>query len=603
MMQTLRKYMKHIMWITAVAFIATIVFSWGMGGFKGKKDALERGIVGVIDGQKIQYRQFALAVDQEFQAFRERVPDQELTDYRRNTIRNQVWERMVQEILFTKEIQRLGLEATPEEVVFQLRNNPPEFLKSTEQFLTDGQFDMAKYQQALNDPQNYDAWIPVENYLRAAIPIQKLQQHVLSTLRVTDAEVREAYSLENDRVNVRYMFFDPSNISLESIEISDSEIRAYYKEHEEDYRMPEKRSIQYVLLEGIPSPDDSIQTWADAEDMIQQLNEGTDFIELAKESDDPGSADKGGDLGYFARGTMVPEFEDAVFSARRGEIIGPVLSEHGLHIIEALGSKWEDGEKKIHARHILIKFKTSSETYDDLYERAQYIYDEALQTKSDEFPDIVAEEGLELKESQPFQDGGFIPGIGLARRVCTYAFQNELGWISEPMGVDQNIIVFRISDIKKTHIRPMAEVESQIRSALEKEKQKAKSGEDCRIVWEKVERSATFDEAAVEASLEIKETGLFKLNAYISGIGRDQNFSGMAFRLDLDEISVPVEGEKGYYLLQAIERTGITEEAFAEAKDAEKERLLQSKQQTTYMAWYNALKENADIEDNREMFF
>lgn len=603
MLTTLRKYMKHILWIVAIAFIVMLVFSWGMGGFRTSRSIAEKGIIGEINGHKIQYQQFAMAIEQEVQAFRERSPNEELSEYRRNTMRNQVWERLVQDILFSQEIQRWNIQASPQEIVFQLRNNPPDFIRSNEQFMTEGEFDITKYRQALNDPQNYDAWIPVENYLRGTIPYLKLQQYILATIRITESEMREAYRIENERVNVEYLFFDPNQVSLENIEVPESEIAAYYKEHRENYSEPEKRILEYVLLEGEPSKEDSMQTYDDAQDVLEQLQSGADFAELAKDSDDPGSASKGGDLGFFGRGVMVKSFEDAAFAAKEGEIVGPVESQHGLHIIQVLDSRYEQGEKKIQARHILFKFTTSAETYDALYERAQYFYDELQRAGESKFKLFAEQEGLIVQETTPFPEGGFIPGIGMAARMSNAAFSEKRGWVSEPMGTGEDIVVFRIADIQKSHIRPLDEVRSSIENVLQREKQKSNAGEACRRFWAKTGHGADVRKAAIEDSLEVKETGLFSLQSYISGIGRDPVFSGTAFHLEKDTWSEPLETERGYYLIRKIEHVEIDEEIFQAQKENQKARLLQRKQQEIFMAWYNDLKENAEIKDYRNFFY
>ena len=566
MMQTLRKYMKHIFWVVSIAFIATIVFSWGMGGFKDKTSGVEQGIIGIVNGRKIQYQEFAQTVSQRLELLKEDQGSSDIPEYRIRSIRDEVWESIVQNILYAQEIKRLGIQATPEEVVFQLRNNPPDFIRSIEQFQTDGEFDMTKYQQALSDPRNYDQWIPVENILRGSIPMQKLQQYVLSTIRITDEEIKEAYLRENQKVNAKYIFFDPTNISLENTDVSDSEIQAYYKEHLEEYRVPEKRKIEYVLFEGKPSAEDSSQTWEDSYNIMERLKAGTDFEELAKESDDEGTRDKGGDLGFFGEGDMVKPFEEAAFSAKIRDFVGPVETQHGLHIIQVLARKFEAGKTKVHARHILLKFKTSPETYDDLNNRADYFYDELTLTKGRQFTQLAEQEDLIVQETPLFQEGSFVPGIGMASRLNYFAFREKLLWVSPPITLGENIVIFRISEIQKPQSRPIEEVEPSIRNILQREKQKNKSGDSCRQVWEKINGGLDFEQAALEDSLDIRETGPCGLLSYISGIGRDPHFAGAAFRLNVGEISGPIEGERGYYLIQMIDRMDFDELIFDAVK-------------------------------------
>jgi len=604
MMRTLRKYMKHILWIVALAFVATIIFSWGMGGFKRRSQAA-KGIIGVVNGQKISYQQFFTLMDQEIENTKKQSGTDELSEYQRQAIRDRVWQTLVRNILFAQEVKRLKIKASPEEIVFQLRNNPPDVIKSNKQFQTDGKFDMSKYQQALSDPRNYNAWIPLENYFRNNLPIQKLQQNIIATVRVTDSEVREAYRLENERVNVKYIFFDPSKVSMENINVSDSEISTYYKEHRKDYREPEKRKIQYVLFKNIPSSDDSMQTQRDAQDILKQLRNGADFEELAKEySDDKGTASKGGDLGFFGKGEMVKPFEKAVFSARVGEIVGPVKTQFGLHIIQVLARKTEKGKTKVHARHILLKYKTSPETYDAINEKAQYFYDEVKRTKGKKFNELAKEEGLTVKETPLFQKGGFIPGIGMVPRITYFAFQQRIGWVSQPITTSgEDIIIFRISAIQKPHYKSLKEVKSSILNILQMDKKKKRTGKICMQVWEKINHGMSFEEAAQKDSLKIMETGLFKLQSYLPGIGMDPHFNGAAFKLKVGEVSKPVEGNRGYYLIKLINHTKLNEKIFEAEKNKKKQELLQQKMQMAYIAWFNSLKEKANIKDYRDQYF
>jgi peptidylprolyl isomerase/peptidyl-prolyl cis-trans isomerase D len=426
----------------------------------------------------------------------------------------------------------------------------------------------------------------------------------MNTVRVSDGEVREAYRQRNHKVNAKYIFFDANKVSLEEIEISDSEIDNYYREQQDEYQVPEQRKIEYVLFEGKPSAEDSAQVWKDIQDILQRIQAGADFEEMAKESDDEGSRDKGGDLGFFGRGDMVKPFEEAAFSAKVGEVVGPVETQHGLHIIQTLARKTEDGETSVHARHILLKYKTSPETYDDLNDRAKYFYDEASNSQSKYFTEIAEQEGLALKESPLFQKGGFVPGIGMAARINLFAFQEKLNWVSPPMSSGDNIIVFRISEIQKSHIRPLEEVESTIRNSIQREKQKNKAGDNCGQVWQKIDGGMAFEQAASEDSLEIQETGLIQLQSYVSGIGRDAGFSGTAFKLEVGDVSGPVEGTRGYYLIKVIDRTEVDEETMnSDEIESIKQELYRSKQQQMFAAWYNDLKEKAQIEDYRDQFF
>jgi len=604
MMQILRDKMKHIMLLTLLAFLATIIFSWGMGGFKTKLTKAQQGIIGVVDGTQIHYEQFLAAVNNQLDRIREQTGNNDIPEYQIKSIRDQVWESMVSEILIREEISRQGLRISDEEIVYTLRNRPPDFIRNNEQFQTNGKFDFAKYRQALENPNNYRSWLPVENYLRNQLPAQKIQQRIIASVRVTEDEIRNEYMLENQKVKVRYAGFRISDISNENILVAENEIKKYYKNHKENFKVNEQRKIEYVVFQKIPSKDDSLQTYQDAEDIIKQLKAGSDFSSFAKDySEDRSTAVKGGDLGFFGKGEMVKPFEEAAFSAKIRDIIGPVKTRFGLHIIQVLAKKREKGKTKIHARHILIKFIPSPETEENVNTSANYFYEEVTDKSAKPFNVTAKLENYDLKETNPFFKGNFIPGIGVASHINYLAFNNKKGWISRPITINDNIIVFRISDIIGEYIKPQKEVEKVIQATLVRKKKKEK----CRILadnfYKSISNGRTFDKAGSEKSIKINETGFFGWNDYIPQVGKNISFTSSAFSLKKGEFSKPIETNDGYFILKVIDKQSISDQAFKSQFDQLKNNILQKKQRAFYMAWYNSLKNKAKIEDYRELFF
>ena len=188
MMNWLRRNMKYILGLVALSFILTIIFSWGMGGFKNKRYKAEQGIIGVIDGQKIQYQHFQYVLEQQYEQMKQQTKVDDLPDYQKKSIRDRVWNELVTQILISKEIKRLNIGVTPQEVVYELKNNPPQVIQNSEQFQTDGKFDINKYHRMLNNKAYYDQWIPFENDIAVKLPMQKIQQWILSKVRVTKSQ-------------------------------------------------------------------------------------------------------------------------------------------------------------------------------------------------------------------------------------------------------------------------------------------------------------------------------------------------------------------------------------------------------------------------------
>jgi parvulin-like peptidyl-prolyl isomerase len=608
MMQTLRKYMKHVMWIVAVAFVITLVFSWGMGGFRNQGTQPERGIIGIIDGQKVQYQQFHGQYQNILRSrqaqMREANQDETITETEQKRILDNLWQDLVNQVLLSEEIGRLNIVATDHEVGEIGLNDPPDFIKQNTQFFTDDQFDIEKYISAIRDPRNTNYWLWVENQIRSGVLQSKLQSRIQSLARVSDGELWAYYQKQNEKVSARYLFFETASMPLENISVGDEEITAYYDEHKDDFSRAEQRSIQYVMLEGKPSKADSLSSWQQMEDIQEDMKDGIPFDSLAKRySQDAGTAPNGGDLGYFGRGTMEKPFEDAAFAAGEGQIVGPVETGFGLHLIQIVDRKRERGEVQVRARHILIKYETSNDTYDYLGRKAQSFREAAEKSGAEKFVQLAESHGFEAKTTPLFPRRDFIPMLGIAPRITFFTFEKDPGWVSQPMFVNNNLIVFQISEVQEESISPLEEVKERIQSILQREKQKVKAADRCREIRARIGSADDFDAAARADSLEILETGPFTLTARLSGIGSDPVFNGTAFSLEEGRISEPVEGVRGYYLIHVVEHQQADREAFEQTKESLRAEVLRQKMNQIYMAWYTQLRDKAEIEDYRYYFY
>ncbi len=159
--------------------------------------------------------------------------------------------------------------------------------------------------------------------------LAEMQDYYGGEEELNNAIASYGYTLDDIKDNI------VTNLQLEKIlepyiEISDEDISAYFEENKESLNEVEQVKASHILVE----------TKEVADEVVTKINQGGDFAELAKEySIDTSNSGNGGDLGYFARGRMVPEFEAAAFSAEVGEISDPVESEFGFHIIKVEDKK------------------------------------------------------------------------------------------------------------------------------------------------------------------------------------------------------------------------------------------------------------------------
>lgn len=595
-MNRMRESMKTILLILVLAFIATIIFDWGMGGFTGRHP---QGVIARVNGEDITYEEFNNVYQQEIRAQREQT-GQDPEGYQLEQIENQVFERLVQQRLLGEVIQGLNLVPTDEEITSELWNNPPQLIRDTPAFQdSNGVFNMAAYQAALNNPELDPQWEGVIYYMRNTLPYQKLSNLLNSTPIITDDDARLEYMKNNMKAKVNYLFYNAANYADRVTEPGDDEIRTFYNAHKEDYSQNEKRIVDYVFIELKPTALDSQTVYKQANELLQDARAGKDFSQLAEiYSQDPGSAEKGGDLGYFKRTAMVAPFADAAFAASVAEIVGPVETQYGLHIIMVDDRRTQDGEEEVKARHILLKIEASNATRENLRDEVSYI---AEMAKESDLRDVAQADSLQVNTSQPFEIDGFVPGMD--RRMYRFAFRSEVGDVSDAFFTDNGYFILELKEIIEAQTQPLEDVKSRISNTLlsEKRMQAAQSAADA--AFAKLAAGSTLDDVAAADSLEIQQTDQFTLGGSVTGVGREPSFAATAFKLNVGEYSKPVKGTRGYYILQGIEKYEFDEADYERQKESLKTQLTVRKRNQVFNLWYAKLKEEADIEDFRNDYF
>jgi peptidyl-prolyl cis-trans isomerase D len=354
----------------------------------------------------------------------------------------------------------------------------------------------------------------------------------------------------------------------------------------------------HILLHVIPGPD-STQAYKEAENILKQARSGANFSTLAKEySQDPGSASNGGDLGWFGKGMMVKPFEDAAFRASVGQIVGPIRTQFGLHIIKVLGK--DSRELKI--ADVKMSIKVSQQTKDDLKQHAE---DFAYIAKQDGFEKAARTMGIVPRETPDFPKGNFIPTIGSNDEVMKWAYEGSLGKISDVISLNQGYAVFMISNIKNASVIPLDQVSSQIRATLIRRKQfdmalsYAQQLRNKLAAGDSVKKIAQFD-----SRIRYDTTGSWlAMSGYIPKVGRDYTFDAEAMRLKPGQISPAFKGTNGVYIIQLLSKTPFDSTAYKIQRLTLMQQLMQQEKSRIVGDWLQQLRQNASIEDNRARIF
>jgi len=597
MLKAMRNLTKHIIWIVVVAFVGTIIFAWGME-FTSKKQR-RAGIIATVNGDDIQLYAFQYYYDQALrQTEKEQGDVDEQTAYQ---IREDVWNRLVNEILLNQETKKRGIEVTDTELYEYLRRYPPQELQENPAFQTpEGEFDYQKYLQALADPRI--PWAQIEDFIRPNLRLAKLQQSILTLIRVTDEEVKQFYRDENEEVKVKYVFVPSYLFQKEDIPVSDEQIQAYYQGHKDEFKAEESANLSYVVFEKKPSPEDEEEIKQRLLEIKDEVLQGEDFAELASDySDDNSSAKNGGDLGWFGKGMMVPAFEEAAFSLEPGKMSDPIKTQFGWHLIKVEDKRGKGEKQEVKASHILLKISPSEETIDLLKEKADEFVD---QVRKSDFSQLAKEQDLPVSETEWFIPGAYIRNIGANPQIDEFAFENKQGKISDLFETARGFHVFQIKAKRPAGISPLDEVKQVIKQKLVKIKADSLAYDKAQNIFAQIKEGKILKKAAEENNVTFAEPDQFSRNSFIPQVGNPPELIGAAFSLtEPNQTSSPVKTNQGTFIIQLISRFTVNDSLFVAVKDSVTSVLLQKKQGQVYQDWFTRVKKEAEIKDYRSEYF
>jgi peptidyl-prolyl cis-trans isomerase D len=444
----------------------------------------------------------------------------------------------------------MGFEVTEEEVANAIKSMLPNLFQSG--------FNKQAYEAFLSQ-QNLT--IPeFEANVRKNLLLLKLQNLALEGVVVTPAEIEQEFRKRNERVKIEFMEFNADKVKAQ-VKVTPDEIQAYYAKSKASFRTPEKRSFDLLVVDeakisasiNVPESDlrraysasmDRYRTpervkvrhilvmtqgkpaaeipklEAKANELLKQVKSGADFAELAKKnSDDPGSAPKGGDLDWVVRGQMVKPFEDAVFSLKPKEIGGVVKTEYGFHIVQVLEKEearlkpFEEVKDELAKER---KRQLSTTQVDSLAEQAR-----AALTKNPQQGQQIAQQlniGYHHVEkagpSDPIQE------IGISAELETALTGLAKGAVTPIIAAGNKLVVAAVTEVHPARPAELPEVENQIRDTLSRNKAIELVQQRAKEAFDKVKQpGADFGQVAKSVGAEVKSPPDFDREGQIEGMG------------------------------------------------------------------------------------
>jgi len=573
-----------------------IVLQWGLD-ITGRNRFAAAPEAGIINGEKVSWDAYQSVYSNMYQDAATQADD-ELPESKIQELENAAWMQLVQDRLLTQEATRHNIVITEDDLYLYLRLSPPLYLQQYPLFQTEGQFDYQKYLGAMADPQWAPFWLSVEPQTTAELRKAKMQQLVIEAANVTESEVRQAFLDTEEQVTVKMITVASRRFAGTLPKFEEEDLVAYFEENSDKYTLDERVKLDIVLVNKDASDGDWETAKTRARDIYDSVMAGADFDLLARTySDDPGSARKGGDLGWFEKGRMVPEFDSLSFSMNEGDISEPVKTQFGWHILKHQGYR-EEKAREAHVLHILIKAKPSQKTLDDAFgDLEQFL---AIANERG-FEQASTETELEIKTTRSIFRGRAIDVIGSDPVASQFAFESEVGAISEVMENDRGFFVLKVNSKMPKGLGEFDEVQSRVRQDLNRTTMALYCRDTTDAIYAEIQNGATFQNAAEKYGEEVREPAPIFRTGSFAGVGRAPAAVGAAFSLtEVGQISPVVDYPSGSVIFSLLDRTTPDLSSFNEKRDSIFNEVLVAKQQQLYGRWFNQLMENSDIINNVE---
>lgn len=495
MLQAIRE--KAQGWIAwAIVILISIPFAlWGIQEYLGVGGEPE---VAKVEGDPITERM----LDKRVRDFRERMRNQLGEAYRADlfqdsTLKKQVLNAMIDEMVLLGNARDWNLRTSD----MQAYN----FIAAIPAFQRNGQFDQQIYEAAVRNQGMTRAGF--EQSVRQDMAVAQIRSGIQQTAFATEFDTQSMVRLHNQKRKLRYVRI-PADAFRDNVAVDTDAVRAFYEANQARYRLPERVKLNYLLLDDstlgglVKVTDEALKEYYDghksefvareqremrhiliavagdadeatdqaakqkAEDLLQQIRAGADFAELAKEnSDDPGSAEKGGDLGWVERGLMVPPFEDAAFALDKGSVSDVVKTDFGYHIIQVTdirgGSSAGFAEMRDEVEKAYRKFEAESLYFDYADRLAETAYENpsSLAPASEALDIPVQTTGWLTRNSQ-------LPSSLDSPRVINAAFAEDVlegGNNSELLDIGpQHAVVIRVVEHEPESVKPFDDNRAEI---------------------------------------------------------------------------------------------------------------------------------------------
>jgi peptidyl-prolyl cis-trans isomerase D len=536
--------------------------------------------------------------------------------------------QILNQLIFQKEIEyeakRLGIRVSEQEQADRIR----QFLPTA----YNGDTFVGRDRYAAEVQTRFQMTVPVfEELIRQGLLQDKFKKLVTDGVSVGPSELQDEFKYKNEKVKLDYAFIKPEDLEAkitpdeaeikaayeknrsryqvpekrvvrfalvdlnqlrQTAQVSDDELKAQYQQNIEQYQVPNRVHVEHILLMTVGKTDAEVEEIRQkAEDVLKQAKKGGKFEDLAKKySEDPGTKDKGGDLGWITQGQTVPEFEKTAFGLEKGRISDLVKTQYGFHIIKVL-------DKETAHTKPFDEVKDSIKTPLQLAKADKLASDEADQlsaairrSNKTSLDDLAKQFHLTVGETRPVTATDPILELGNSKDAKEAIFRLRQGELSLPIRTDRGYIVLSVKQIEPAHPGSQEEVRDKIVTELKQQKATELARTKAEDLAKRVKAGEKFEAAAKSLGLEAKTSDLLARDGSISGASVSGKQIAAAFQLKPGDVGAPLNLGANWFVYRVAEKQEPNPADFEKQKKELTEQVLQRKRNMAFDAFRTALE-------------
>jgi peptidyl-prolyl cis-trans isomerase D len=557
--KAVRYFLGAILMIIAVSMVITLIPGYGTSANNSSADP----VVAEIGSQKLTTMEVARQAQRILRG--NQIPPEMMQTYVPQFV-----DSMIQQIAVNYEFERLGLAATDDEVLAALQSEYSQFFQNgvlakdqlqavlAQQGMTlQDAIDLAHQQVILDKVQNIEYSVTVvspkevddelsRKYERAkiryiAFPPAKFRDQV----RLTPEEIKAFFDMHRMQYSVpekrsfQVLVIDQEKVA-QSVQVTDAQLHAAYSASMDNFRVPERVHARHILIKTVDKNDaEKKQLLAKAEGILKQIKSGSDFAELAKkESEDTGTAPKGGDLDWFVKGQMVPEFEKVAFSLKPKEISDIVTTTYGYHIIQVLEHEQAHVKPFDEVKAALAEDLKKQGLNEKMQALGEQVH-AALAKSPSSASEIAKQFNIDLITVPKAAAGEAIPTLGVSPEIDGALNGMKDNDVSPVLVLPANRLAIAVLNDKiAPHTSELAEVETKVRDRLLDDKSLQLATDKAKEAAEKLKKGEDFDKLAKSMKLDVTDSILFSHADSIEGLGGAVYFED-AFKQPLGTVIGP----------------------------------------------------------------